>query len=87
MAQERSRYQDKIIRNYYRNLDAIKAQRLQDLVAEIFLAGSEKKRATLWARAGEILAGTGMPPEDVAALLKARDIEALAAVVNARAKE
>lgn len=87
MAQERSRYQDKIIRNYYRNLDAIKAQRLQDLVAEIFLASSEKKRATLWGRAGEILASTGMPPPDVDTLVKARDIEALAAVVNARAKE
>lgn len=84
MAQERTRYQEKVIRNYYRNLDAIRAQRLQDLVAEIFLAASEKKKATLWARAGEILAGTGMPAPEVAALLQARDIEALAAVVNDR---
>ena len=87
MAQERTRYQDKIIRNYYRNLDGIRAQRLQDLVAEIFLAGTEKKKVTLWAKAGDILASTGMPAEDVAALVKARDIEALATVVNERAKE
>lgn len=86
MAQERTRHQEKIIRNYYRNLDAIRAQRLQDLVAEIFLAGSEKKRATLWARAGEILAGTGMPAADVAALLAARDVETLATIVNQRAQ-
>lgn len=86
MAQDRSRYQDKIIRNYYRNLDAIKAQRLQDLVAEIFLAATEKKKAGLWARAADILAATGMPAEDVQALVAARDIEALATVVNERAK-
>jgi hypothetical protein len=85
MAQERSKYQQKAIRNYYRNLDAIRAQRLQELVADIFLATTEKKRATLWARAGEILAASQMPIEELEALLHARDIEALAAVVNERA--
>ena len=65
---------------------SFKAQRLQDLVAEIFLATTEKKKAGLWARAADILAGTGMPADDVQALVKARDIEALATVVNERAK-
>ena len=87
MAKERTRYQEKAIRNYYRNLDAIRAQRLQDLVAEIFLATTEKKKAALWARAGEILAATQMPTEELEALMHARDIEALAAVVNERAGE
>jgi hypothetical protein len=84
MAGDRTRYQEGIIRRYYRNLDALRLQRLQDLVADIFLATTEKKRATLWAKAGEILASTGMPPADVAALLASRDVEALASVVNQR---
>lgn len=84
MAQERTRYQEGIIRRYYRNLDAVRAQRLQELVGDIFLATTEKRRATLWTKAGEILTSTGMPALDVSALVAARDIEALAAVVNER---
>jgi len=84
VAQERTRYQEGIIRRYYRNLDSMRAQRLQELVGDIFLATAEKKRVTLWAKAGEILAGIGMPAPDVQALVAARDIEALAAVVNER---
>lgn len=84
MPSERSRYQEGIIRRYYRNLDALRLQRLQDLVADIFLATTEKRRATLWAKAGEILASTGMPPAEVEALVAARDVEALAAVVSQR---
>jgi hypothetical protein len=84
VAQERTRYQEGIIRRYYRNLDAVRAQRLQELVGDIFLATTEKRRVTLWIKAGEILAATGMPPADVSALVAARDIEALAAVVNER---
>lgn len=85
MAQERTRYQEKAIRNYYRNLDAIRAQRLQDLVADIFLATTEKKKAALWNRAAEILATTQIPTAELEALLHARDVEALARIVNDRA--
>jgi hypothetical protein len=85
MAQERTRYQESVIRRYYRNLDAMRAQRLQELVGDIFLATTEKKRATLWTKAGELLAATGLPAPDVQALVAARDIETLAAVVNERA--
>jgi hypothetical protein len=85
VAQERTRYQESVIRRYYRNLDAMRAQRLQELVGDIFLAGSEKKRAALWSKAGELLAAAGLPASDVQALVAARDIETLAAVVNERA--
>ncbi|MFM8980553.1 MAG: hypothetical protein ACKOSS_08845 [Planctomycetia bacterium] len=84
MAGERTRYQEGIIRRYYRNLDALRAQRLQDLVGDIYLASSEKRRVALWAKAGELLAATGMPADELQQVLAARDIEALAAVVNAR---
>lgn len=43
---ERSKYQDKIIRNYYENRDAIALQRLGELVSELYLAeGKGRQRA------------------------------------------
>ena len=44
---ERSKYQDKIIKNYYRNRDAIALQRAQELVTELYLA-TGKKRQKHW---------------------------------------
>ena len=44
---EHSKYQQKIIRNYYQNREAISLQRVQELVTELYLA-TGKKRAKLW---------------------------------------
>lgn len=44
---ERSNYQQKIIKNYYQNREAISLQRVQELVTELYLAEG-KKRARLW---------------------------------------
>jgi hypothetical protein len=35
---ERSKYQQKIIKNYYNNVEAISLQRLSELVTELYLA-------------------------------------------------
>ena len=35
---ERTRYQEKVIRNFYQNRDAIAVQRLQELVSDLYLA-------------------------------------------------
>ena len=53
MAKDYSAHQQRIIRNYYKNLDGIRAQRLQELVTELWLAGTDEKRERLWARAEE----------------------------------
>jgi len=82
VAKERSAHQQRIIRNYYRNLDAIRAQRLQELVTELWLAGSEKKRERLWARARDLLEKGDAPPAEVAEILERRDVEALARLVG-----
>ena len=42
-----SRHQSKIVKRYYDNLDTIVATRLQEAVTELYLAESDKKRATL----------------------------------------
>jgi len=44
---ERSKYQDKVIRNYYENRDAIALQRLGELVGELYLAEG-KARERKW---------------------------------------
>ena len=49
MPQERSRYQEKIIKNYYQNRDAIGLQKAQEAVTELYLSEG-KKRETVWKR-------------------------------------
>ena len=47
---KRSRYQQRVIKNYYDNQDAIMLQRLGELVTDLYLAEG-KSRARLWQRA------------------------------------
>ena len=46
---KRSSYQQRVIRDYYQNLDAIMLQRLGDLVSDLYLAEG-KSRARVWKR-------------------------------------
>ena len=46
---ERTKYQEKIIRNYYQNQDAIVLQRLGEQVTELYLAEG-KARVKQWER-------------------------------------
>ena len=51
---KRSKYQDRIIRNYYQNRDDIMLQRLGELVTDLFLAEG-KAKSRIWKRVAEIL--------------------------------
>ncbi len=51
---KRSSYQQRVIRNYYENQDAILLQRLGDLVTDLYLAEG-KTRVRLWKRAATSL--------------------------------
>ena len=44
-----SKYQQKVIKNYYDNREAISLQKLQEFVTELYLAEG-KKRKTYWDR-------------------------------------
>jgi hypothetical protein len=57
---ERSSYQDRIIRRYYKNQDQLLLQRLGDLVTDLYLAEG-KNRARLWKRTAEILEKLKIP--------------------------
>ena len=47
MVKNRTPHQEKIIRNYYRNRDAISLQKLQEQITELYLAEG-KKRERYW---------------------------------------
>ena len=61
MAQDRTAHQEKIIRNYYRNRDAIGLQKAQEAVGELYLSEG-KKRETVWKRLCSHLEKVGMKP-------------------------
>jgi len=76
-------YQQRIVRGWYRNLDALRAQRLQEIAGDIFLADSERKRERLWQRARELLEkDAAAHPAEVRAVLERRDVEGLARLVR-----
>jgi len=82
---EYSKYQQKMIGNFYRNRDAIETQRLQELVTEIYLATTPAKQKRLWERAADILARTSdVKPDYAGRIIEQRDVEALAKVAEGR---
>jgi hypothetical protein len=72
-----SGYQDRIIRRYYENKDAIMLQKLGDLVSDLYLAeGKAKDR--LWKRLAAALTNLKIPDEQIQRLVRS-DNPALAA--------
>jgi len=61
---KRSSYQERVIRNYYRNQDAISLQRLGELVSELYLAEG-KGRARLWQRVAAALEKLKVPRQRI----------------------
>lgn len=57
---ERSKYQQKIIKNYYDNQDAILLQKLGEQVTELYLAEG-KARAKRWQQVQGVLAKLKVP--------------------------
>lgn len=76
---EYSKYQQKVIRNYYEHRDAIALQRVQELVTELYLA-TGKKREKHWEHLALHLSKLGVQP-DVIAHLQAQDNPALVATL------
>ena len=81
---KRSSHQDKIIRNYYQNRDAIALQRAQELVTELYLA-SGKKRVRYWEQLKPHLAALNIAPETIEHLVQEDDPKLVAELLNKRA--
>lgn len=61
---ERTKYQEKIIKNYYRNQDAILLQKLGEQVTDLYLAEG-KARQRKWAQVATSLAKLKVPASRV----------------------
>jgi predicted transcriptional regulator len=71
--------QKKIVDRYYQNRDSISANKLGELVSELYLAiGDEKKSARLWKQAATALKNLGVTPEEIQRLTEGNDLNALA---------
>lgn len=76
---ERTRHQEKIIRNYYRNRDAIALQKAMEQVTELYLSEG-KKRARTWDLLTANLEKVGLPADQIEHL-RTEDDPALVAEV------
>lgn len=80
-AQDRTPYQDAIIKRYYRNHGSIQLQRLGELATELYLA-SGKKQDRLWKQVGDVLTRLELPAARVDHLLTKKDPALIALVVK-----
>jgi hypothetical protein len=67
--EKRTAYQDRVIKNYYKNRDDIMLQRLGELVTDLFLAEG-KTKAKVWKRVAEILEKLEIPKAEIARLVQ-----------------
>jgi hypothetical protein len=78
---KRSRYQQRVIRDYYENQDAIMLQRLGELVTDLYLAEGPA-RAKLWQRAGKALEKIKVPKTQIEHILQSDNPALLANLVK-----
>ena len=83
---DRTPYQDKIIKRYYRNYDAIQQQRLAELATDLYLTEG-KARDRCWKRVGEILTKLEFPAARVEHLLQKKDPALLPSIMKELEKE
>ena len=73
-----SEHQQRIISKYYRQLDTLMLQKLQELVGELYLADTDAKRKRLWERVHKAMLNLKLPPEIVEHIMAQKDVETLA---------
>jgi len=76
-----SRYQTRVIQNYYKNREAISLQRLQELVTELYLAEG-KKREKQWEMIAGHLEKLGVKPKRIEHLQRQDKPELVAHLVE-----
>ena len=80
--QDLSRHQEGIVKRYYQNHDTIQANKLSELVSELWLAEDPKVQTRLWGKAQVALMRMGVDATRVGAVVAKRDMEALAKLVS-----
>jgi hypothetical protein len=75
---EYTNHQRKIIDRYYANRDAIMLTKVQELVTELYLADTDKKKDALWKRVRTALGNLKIKPDLVEHIVTKRDPTVLA---------
>ena len=83
---KRTKFQEKVIRNYYQNREAIAVQRLQELVTELYLTEG-KKRERHWKTLATHLAALGVKPEQIDHLIQKDSPELVANFIKSFEKK
>lgn len=81
MDRQYSKFQQRAIKNFYENRDAISLQRLGEMVTDLYLAEG-KARATKWKQIAGALERLGVPAKEIAHLQKKDDPALLAQKVT-----
>jgi hypothetical protein len=79
--EKHTRHQQNIIKNYYKNLEAISLQRLQEMITDLYLAEG-KKRAQQWKRLAKHLEKLGVSPARIQHLVQSDNPALVAKVVE-----
>lgn len=81
MAKDFSPHQQKVIKRYYENRDAIDDQRLAELVTNLYLS-TGKKQEKMWVTAEDIMTRMELPATRIAHVIESKDPAVLARVVE-----
>ena len=81
MPKKRTAYQERIIRGYYQNQDAIMLQRLGEMLTDLYLAEG-KARQRLWKRAAGALEKLRVPAQRIDHLVRSDNPALLANLVQ-----
>ncbi len=79
---EYSKFQQKVIRNYYDNREDIDSTKLSELVTNLYLAETDKKKAKLWENAQKLMDRLEVPQSRIDHVVSTQDPAILAAVVQ-----
>jgi hypothetical protein len=78
---ERTKYQERAIKNFYENRESIALQRVQELVTELYLSEG-KKRDKHWKNLANHLQKLGVAPETVDHLVAQNKPELVATLIK-----
>jgi len=75
---EYSPHQKGLIDRYYRNIDSISLQKIQELVTELYLADTAKKKENLWQRVLAAMQKLKISEAIISHIMTKKDVEILA---------
>ncbi len=77
-----SKFQQKVIKSYYDNREQIDEGKLSELVTNLYLAETDKKKAKLWENATKLMERLEVPATRIEHVVGTQDPAILAAVVQ-----